>query len=216
MLKVNKITLSLILISILGIVFDLVRVFFWGKTTLLYLVLNLFLAWIPYVISLYFIREDLPVNKFIPLFIIWLLFFPNAPYLVTDILHVASSLPSLLWYDSILFFLFGWIGLLLGILSLLHIHQFLKTHYNYLISELIVFGICFLSSFGIYLGRFERWNSWDLFINPLELIRHSFNVSAGLFHAGTPSIFVIVFTIFMYAVYKTVYILIFHIDEVKR
>ncbi len=207
-MKISKTTQSLMLISFVAVVFDVARPNIWGAPDLLYLVWNLFLAWIPYIISSCFIKKDTPFNNFIPLFILWLLFFPNAPYLVTDILHIASGPSSLLWYDSLLFFFFGWIGLLVGMLSLFHIRQYAKVRVTYAVSELIILAICFISSFGIYLGRFERWNSWDIFINPLELIRHSFYISTNLAHTRTPLVFVVVFTIFMYSVYKTVYVII--------
>lgn len=204
-MKINKITQTLILVSVVVIFFDLIRLDIWGTTDLLYLVWNLILAWIPYIISLCFIKKDMKTSSFVMFFIFWLLFFPNAPYLVTDVLHIASRLPLLLWYDSLLLFFFGWIGLILGMLSLFDIHQYLKTHLSYLISEIIVFAICLVSSFGVYLGRFERWNSWDLFISPFQLTRHSYNIFTNLTHTGTPLMFVVVFTIFMYLVYKTVY-----------
>lgn len=206
-MKTEQITKSLIFVSIVAIVFDLARLDLWGTTNLNYLIWSLFLAWVPYIISSYFIKKDMSVKYFAPLFIIWLLFFPNAPYLVTDTLHLVLSSPSLLWYDSLLFFFFGWIGLLLGMLSLFHIHRYLRAHLSYLLSELAVFMICFISSFGIYLGRFERWNSWDAFINPAELIRHSFDISTSLARTGTPLIFVVVFTVFIYAAYRTTHIL---------
>ncbi len=203
-----KITKSLVLISLAAIVLDLARLELWGTANLFYLISNLFLAWIPYLISLLFIRKDMPLFRFIPIFIIWLLFFPNAPYLVTDVLHIASGSPAFLWYDSLIFFLFGWIGLLLGVLSLFHIHRYIKNHVNYFVSEIIVFIICLAASFGIYLGRFERWNSWDLFRSPRELVRHSTDVSSNLIHNSIPILFVLIFTIFLYLTYQTVFTLI--------
>jgi len=211
--KISKITQSLILISAVAVIFDVARLDIWGTTNLLYLVWNLFLAWVPYIISIYFIKNETPVKYFVPLFILWLLFFPNAPYLVTDILHISSSSPLLLWYDSLLFFLFGWIGLLLGMLSLFQIHKYLQSHLTHLVSELSIFAICLISSFGIYLGRFERWNSWDAFFSPIKLIKHSLNVSSNFAHAGTPLMFVVVFTLFMYLVYKTMNFLLINKSE---
>ena len=205
-MKISKITQLLIVISAIAIIFNLARLDIWGTTNLLYLISNLFLAWIPYIISLCFINKDTKVSYFVPIFIIWLLFFPNAPYLVTDVLHIAERSQSLLWYDSLLFFFFGWIGLLLGVLSLFHIHQYLKAHLASLTSELAIFAICLVSSFGIYLGRFERWNSWDPFLNPSELIRNSFNIF-HLTRVEAPFMFVLVFTIFIYSVYRTIYVL---------
>ena len=202
----KKITEPLIFLSIVAIVFNLARLDAWGTSNLLYLIWNLFLAWVPYVISLFFIKKDTRIRYFIPIFFVWLLFFPNAPYLVTDVLHIVSSSAVLLWYDSLLLFFFGWIGLFLGMLSLFHVHIYLKAHLNYFFSEVSIFLICFVSSFGIYLGRFERWNSWDVFLNPTELVKNSFNISTSLAHTGTPLIFVVVFTIFMYSVYRTMYV----------
>jgi uncharacterized membrane protein len=210
-MKIRKITQILIVLSIIAIIFDLARLDISGMTTPLYLIWNLFLAWVPYIISLYFTKKDMKdvsINNFAILFVFWLLFFPNAPYLVTDIIHITSSPLPFIWYDGLLFFFFGWIGLLLGMISLFHIHQYLKNHLSILISELIIFAICFVSSFGVYLGRFERWNSWDLFLNPSDLIKNSFNISAGLTDGTNPFIFVSIFCIFMYSVYKTISVLI--------
>jgi uncharacterized membrane protein len=193
------------LLSIIAVIFNLARLEVWGTSNLLFLIWNLFLAWIPYMISLYFIRKDTSINFFIPVFIIWLLFFPNALYLVTDVLHIVSSLPALLWYDTLLFFFFGWIGLFLGMLSLFKIHQYLRGHLNYILSEISIFIICVISSFGVYLGRFERFNSWDILIHPLQLVRHFFYILINFTHGGTPLMFVFVFTIFMYSIYKTMY-----------
>jgi uncharacterized membrane protein len=207
-MKIKKITQTLILLSLVAIFFDLVRLGLHRAGNPWYLIWNLFLAWIPYIISICFIKKDTTLNRFIPFFILWLLFFPNAPYLVTDVLHLVSSAPSFLWYDGLLFFFFGWVGLFLGLLSLLQIHQYLKMHFRILFSELSIFAICFISSFGIYLGRFERWNSWDIFLNPLGLAKHSINLSANFIHLDTPFLFVLVFTVFMYLAYRAVYVLI--------
>jgi len=207
-MKIGKITQSLIAVSIIIVIFDFARLDMWGTTNLLYLIWNLFLAWIPYIISLCFIKKDAPIKHFLPFFIFWFLFFPNAPYLATDTLHIVSSLPPSLWYDSLLLFFFGWTGLLLGMLSLFHIHQYLKNHLSNLISELIIFAICFTASFGVYLGRFERWNSWDIFINPVYLIKDSFYILTNFARAENSLIFVVFFTVFMYSIYKTIYILV--------
>jgi uncharacterized membrane protein len=207
-MKINKITKTLLLVSAVAIVLDFARLDLWGTTNLLYLIWNLFLAWVPYLISLYFIKKDTSTSNFVLFFILWILFFPNAPYLVTDVLHIVSSLPALLWYDSLLLFFFGWIGLLLGMLSLLHVHQYIKMHMSQLFSEIMVLIICFVSSFGVYLGRFERWNSWDIVANPLHLIKDSFYIGTGLIHNGAPLSFIFVFTVFMCCSYKTIYVLV--------
>lgn len=201
----------LIVLSVIAVIFVFGRLDLSGMTTPLYLIWNLFLAWVPYLISLYFIKKETSIKKFIPLFIFWILFFPNAPYLITDSIHIISSPESFIWYDSLLFFFFGWIGLLLGMISLFHIHQYFKNHLSVLISEIIIFAICFISSFGVYLGRFERWNSWDFFLQPLNLIKNSFNISTGFSDGANLFIFVGIFCIFMYSIYKMIYVLV--VDE---
>jgi uncharacterized membrane protein len=203
----TRITKYLLLVSFVAVLFDLARFFIHGSANPFYLIWNLFLAWIPYFISVYFIKKDLPTNRFVPFFILWLLFFPNAPYLATDVLHIAFSPPVFLWFDSLLFFFFGWIGLLLGMLSLFQIHQYLKIRFRRPISDFFIFIICLVASFGVYLGRFERWNSWDIFISPLKLARHSLDFSANLTRAGTSLAFTLLFTVFIYSVYQAVYVL---------
>ncbi len=202
--KVSKVTKALIYLSVIATVLDLSIGNFSWKTSLLYLILNLSLAWIPYIISSCFVKKDMPMKRFVPVFIFWILFFPNAPYLATDVLHLAGRVSPLLWYESLLFFFFGWIGLMLGMLSLRQIHEYLKAHLGRTRSEFVVFAICFISGFGIYLGRFGRWNSWDIIFSPLKFIQAPLTVSARIAGNATPLLFTVVFTVFIYSIYKTV------------
>ena len=139
----------------------------------LFLNWNLFLAFIPWALtSLVMLRPK--IQKFrITLFILlasWLLFFPNAPYILTDLFHLRlkSSMP--IWFDLILILSFAWTGLLFGFLSLWDIERILQnfTKKSYVI--LISIGLLFAGSFGIYLGRFLRWNSWDIVREPFTLM----------------------------------------------
>jgi len=199
----QAVTKALAYASACAVLLDIGRGDIFAATGLAYLLWNLILAWIPYLMSLYWMKKDAPIAQFVPIFILWLLFFPNAPYMVTDIIHVASPLPHVLWYDSLVFFYFAAVGLFLGIASLSHVHEYLRAHMKKLwVSELAVFSICALTSFGIYLGRFERWNSWDFFVHPRELVRHSYAISTNLGHPSTPLFFMAVFTLCMYATYK--------------
>jgi uncharacterized membrane protein len=172
------------------------------------LVWNLFLAWIPFVLAyfayafswkkplLYFI---LPIMVFL-----WLIFFPNAPYILTDLEHLAresSSAP--IWYDVIVMVWFSWTGLLLGLVSLYLMHDIVQRTFERWIGWVFVLFVSGLSSFGVYLGRFVRFNSWDILNDPKEIV-----VSVlGL--AIDPSkrlvAFTILFTIFYLFVYLTLY-----------
>ncbi len=207
--KFSKITKTLLGISIVAVFFNIAYSGFSFRGGIIYLVWNLFLAWVPYIISSNFIKKEISLRKIIPIFLVWMIFFPNAPYLVTDIIHTVSSHPNVLWFESLLFFFYGWVGLLLAMLSLSHIHSYLKKHFSKIKSEISIFIICLISSFGIYLGRYERWNSWDLFLNPLGLMKHSLNISTSITHTFTPYLFIFVFSIFLYSIYKTISVLMF-------
>lgn len=137
-------------------------------TTFLFLIWNLFLAWIPYILSLFL--PKLP-NRWlaIPLLAVWLVFLPNAPYIVTDLMHIhyRSGIP--LWYDMMMIFSFAWTGLLLGFISLLNVQAFLEKNIGKRLSASIIWTAIGLCAFGVYMGRYQRWNTWDLLLQPFQL-----------------------------------------------
>jgi uncharacterized membrane protein len=135
------------------------------------LVWNLFLAWIPFVLA--YLAYVLSWSRtlmylVIPLFaFLWLIFFPNAPYILTDLQHLgerAGSVP--LWYDVILLTWFSWTGMLLGVVSLNLMQEIIRRQLGRLPSWIFVFVVAVLTSAGLYVGRFIRLNSWDIFQNP--------------------------------------------------
>ena len=145
-----------------------------GKT-FLFLIWNLFLAWIPYMIS-YFLPwfDKMAGRKFRLLtgllLIVWLLFFPNAPYIITDLLHLKPRPAVPLWFDLILLLSFAWVGLLFGIFSLLHIQKWVQIRFNKNYDSILAVTLIPLCSLGVYLGRFLRWNSWEVFTQPQILL----------------------------------------------
>lgn len=100
---------------------------------------------------------------------VWLLFFPNAPYLLTDILHLTARPDIALWYDLILVIAFALSGTLLGLVLLL-MQMLVHRAVGPVLGWLFALAVLGLSGFGIYLGRFQRWNSWDVFTNPHTLL----------------------------------------------
>jgi uncharacterized membrane protein len=136
---------------------------------------NLFLAWIPLFLALIVdkLRSDTKINKIIIslLTFLWFLFLPNSFYIITDLFHLhklAKGVP--LWFDLILIISFAWNGLMLGYYSLKLIHENMKKKLGGIISWTVIAIIILLSSFGIYIGRYQRWNSWDVFANPYDLL----------------------------------------------
>lgn len=169
------------------------------------LVWNLFLAWIPFVLAylahalswrkllLYFV---LPITAFL-----WLIFFPNAPYILTDLQHLVKETSSApLWYDVIVMVWFSWTGLLLGLVSLYLMHDIVQRTLGRLLGWAFVFLVSGLSSFGVYLGRFVRFNSWDLLGDPKEIVV----TILGL--AIDPSLRLVAFTILFAMFYLFVYL----------
>lgn len=102
---------------------------------------------------------------------LWLLFFPNAPYILTDLFHLRHREGAPLWFDLLLILSFAWTGLMLGYVSLVDIQQVVSRTYNKITGWLFAVAALMLSGFGIYLGRFERWNSWDVISNPKGLAK---------------------------------------------
>jgi uncharacterized membrane protein len=139
-----------------------------------FLIWNLFLAWVPYFWSLWAlsIHQRAPRRWWALLLpaILWLLFFPNAPYLITDLIHLRQRPEIPLWYDVGLLMSFVWAGCFLAVASLNMMHQIIRGYIGRLWSWMLVMGIMGLCGLGIYMGRFLRWNSWDIFLYPTDIL----------------------------------------------
>lgn len=149
---------------------------------------NLILAWIPYLASLLagaiFLHRPAGWWRTLAPSAVWLAFFPNAPYLVTDLMHLSSRQgdPWLFWFDIVLLATFAWTGCVLGVASLRGMQALVTAIAGWAASWLFVLGATGLGGVGIYLGRFHRWNSWDLLANPGGILA---DVAAGLSNPAT-------------------------------
>lgn len=139
-----------------------------------FLIWNLFLAWIPYWIANFFPFSKNIILKILGL-LAWLIFLPNAPYIITDLIHLRPRASAPIWYDLMTFVAFAGTGLMLGLLSLkiiLRKLQFASPKWERLFSSICI-GLC---SYGVYIGRFQRWNSWDIISNPSAIIRENLQI----------------------------------------
>ncbi len=102
--------------------------------------------------------------------IVWILFFPNSPYILTDLFHLKMRDSIPVWYDLIVILSYAWTGLICGFISLHDIEKLLSENGKKRMVTGIVVLFLFMSSFGVYLGRFLRWNSWDVFNDPSGLL----------------------------------------------
>jgi uncharacterized membrane protein len=169
---------------------------------------NLFLAWIPFGLSLLLYaraRAGDPLRVLVPIGVVWLVFFPNAPYLLTDLKHVGSGGQIPLLYDVLLLSAGAWSGLLLGLTSLFLVHAVARRRLGAPNAWALVVGVLALSSFGIYLGRVLRWNSWDVVVHPGGLARQ---LGTGLLHPveyPRPLALTILLTAFLLVSYLVLY-----------
>lgn len=183
------------------------RIIVTGYYTYLFLVWNLFLAFVPYVVSQWLYTHSwVAANraKLIFLVILWLSFVPNSFYIITDLFHLDQFNSAPKWFDLLLIFSFAWNGLLLGIVSVRKTEMVLEIIIGRGFSLLIIFIVMWLNAFGIYIGRYLRYNSWDIIMQPFSLFREMFEL---LFHPLTNKMewgMIGVYAVFMTVFYITI------------
>ncbi len=173
--KHKRLNLVLLLaaMSFSSFLLSLFRVYYTGSALFLFLNWNLFLAFIPWLLTtIIVVNPNLQKKKLLLLAILffWTLFFPNALYILTDLFHLRLNSLMPIWFDLVLILSFAWTGLLFGFISLIDIEKFLVAYANKKLISVISIFLLFTASFGIYIGRYLRWNSWDIIISPFSLI----------------------------------------------
>jgi uncharacterized membrane protein len=139
------------------------------QLTFAFLVWNLFLAVIPAVAgALVLTLRGTAARLFWAM--VWLLFLPNAPYIVTDFVHLVPRPPIPLWYDVALLLSCAGTGLLLGYSSVADVQEAVTRRFGASAGWCTAMTALLLSGFGVYLGRFLRWNSWDPIRDPATLL----------------------------------------------
>ena len=133
------------------------------------LVWNLFLAWIPFVLALALYdsaRRGASTTKLLALGVVWLVFLPNAPYIATDVIWIGDLGSGTYWHDPILIGLAAALGLVLGFLALYLVQTVVAERVGRVAGWTVAIGALVLSGLGVYLGRYERWNSWEVLTEP--------------------------------------------------
>jgi uncharacterized membrane protein len=194
--------------TLLSLALFRLRVALSGSLDYAFLVWNIFLAWIPFglahIASTFTWKRKYLVPT-LPVFAtLWLLFFPNAPYILTDLLHLGKPKPGIpLWFDVLMLLWYAWTGLLLGLVSLLMMQEIVRREFGRITGWLFVGVVGILCSLGIYIGRFLRWNSWDMIFSPLT------RLTEFLYYASRPSIqsivFIAIFSAFFLFIYVSIY-----------
>jgi len=185
------------------------RIVLIGQFRQLYLVWNLVLAWMPlfFALSAVCLAHTRPQRRwwFLSAAAAWLLFFPNAPYILTDLVHLGPKAHGHYWGDLILILLFALIGLVLGFLSLFLMQRLVARRYGWPAGWLFAGIVAGLSGFGTYAGRFLRWNSWDVVLDPLALLADAGHWVAQLSSRPRGLITPVLFAIMLFITYLLLY-----------
>jgi uncharacterized membrane protein len=166
---------------------------------------NLFLAYLPYQLLKIFnpsVKDLKGKMAFTGLFILWLLMIPNAFYMITDLFHLSQREKIPLWFDLVLLMSFAWNGMILGFLSVRQMEKNLLLIIPRLREGLFAGGIMFLNSFGVYLGRYLRFNSWDIISNPFSLAKNMWLLVIHPLENRAAWAMIVAFTIMMTIIYK--------------
>lgn len=196
---------SLLATSLVSIILLIFRLLYSRDSSQNYLFLNLFLAWVPYILSLFLLRY-VNMSRRNTMFtvggsIVWLLFFPNAPYIITDFIHLSSSTSIPFWYEAMLLCAFAFHGIVLGVASLQIMTRIVDKLFGRIVRHIFLYLVIFLSSIGIYAGRILRWNSWDVFFNPYGIISSLTLHDIQLFHTANAVVFILSFSLFFLICY---------------
>lgn len=163
----------LIISCCFSVILLLARILVTGSFTYSFLIWNLFLGSVPFMITGWMTRNPRLIENRLLYYLIlaaWLLFIPNSFYIITDLFHLTHVDSAPKWFDLLLIFSFAWNGLLFGILSLRRVELFISLVSGRAVTALVVFVVMWLSALGIYIGRFLRYNSWDVVTDPFTLL----------------------------------------------
>ena len=202
----------------LSVMLVLGRVLMTGRLLFLFLIWNLFLALIPFALStmLGIAKGPLRARLLVPVGAAWLLFFPNAPYILTDLFHLERRAGVPYWYDLALILSCVWNGLMLAYASLADMQHLVQRRLGTGAGWAFATVALLLSSFGIYLGRYLRFNSWDVLANPITLFYDIVNRLLHPFsYPGTWGV-TLVFGTFLLVGYGTVRLLGQHHESEQR
>jgi uncharacterized membrane protein len=185
------------------------RMFWTGKFGYSGLAWNLFLAWVPLIFALLAADQCQHgrTNKWrlAGWAGAWLLFFPNAPYIFTDLTHLPGRYYAHYWVDLVLILLCAFTGLVLGFLSLYLMQSLVRRAFGSPASWCFIALVAALSGFGVYLGRFLRFNSWDVVMKPKDLFQGIGQWAVSPFAHTSGVAFPVLFGTFIFTTYILLY-----------
>lgn len=203
----NEMDRMLTLSMAFSIALVMARVAYTGKLTYISLIWNLFLGWLPYMISSWLQkRPSVQARKmlFAAISFVWLLFIPNSFYILTDLFHLGEHNNVPMWFDLALIISFAWVGLLMGILSVRQMEKMMQRFLPGKHELLFIYPIMWLNALGVYIGRYPRFNSWDIITNPFGLTAYILRMLWHPIQYKYAWGMVACFSVFMTLVYLTI------------
>jgi uncharacterized membrane protein len=188
------------------------RILWTGEPHCGFLIWNLFLAWLPLVFAVlacdcYTDRTKQSI-RFKGYLLGWLLFFPNAPYILTDLIHLTTTrFYAHYWVDLVLILMCAFTGLIIGFLSLYLMQSVVTGMFGRLAGWIFVVAAAGLGSFGTFMGRFLRFNSWDVLTKPMDIYRGVGVWTANSLYAPASIGFPVLFAAFLLIAYIMLYAL---------
>lgn len=210
--------LALTFASAVSVAFVVARILWTGNIRYGFLVWNLFLAWLPLVFALlaceHHQRNARAGWRFFGLSGAWLLFFPNSPYIFTDLIHLTNHFYRHFWVDLVLILLCALTGLVLGFVSLYMMQTVVARMLGRMASWAFIAAVAGLSGFGVYLGRILRFNSWDVMFKPAALYHGIGQWAANPLEHPVSFAFPALFALFLFITYLMLYALT-HLKEIQ-
>jgi len=201
----------LIFFSIATLAIQMLRAKLYGYRFYRPFLVNIILAWIPFALSIvahvtFLANNYSPSVWTVGSLIIWFFFFPNAIYLITEVHHFQIETDVPLWFDTVAILLIVLNGMLLASFSLLIIHFFLRIYLSGGMAWLALIAYVFIANIGIYIGRYLRFNSWDVVKRPGALIHAIFEQLGSKKAFGVLMLYASMFTLFVIAFYLFIWL----------
>ncbi len=193
---------NILLLTSFCVIMVIIRIIKTEQLSFIFMFWNLFLAFIPFSISNYLVKSKKTNStlKLTTLTIIWLLFLPNAPYMVTDLFHLHKREYLPIWFDLILILMFAITGLYLFYISINQAIVLTKNKFPTFHKPIFLILLFLIVSYGVYIGRFLRLNSWDI-INPVGLAKTCLTTILYLPRLKDMCCFTVVYSIFLGFIY---------------
>lgn len=203
--------LALMFASVVCVALVFLRIVLTGGRGYGFLAWNLFLAWLPLILALQICEQHAQGGRRRWRLAVWgaawLLSFPNAPYIFTDLIHLKTKFHGHFWVDMMLILSCALTGLMLGFVSLYLVQSVVVDRLGRVVGWLFITGVAGLSGVGVFLGRFLRLNSWDVLWRPATLFQHADNWMSDPFGDARPYVFSGLFAIFVFMAYLMFYTL---------